>query len=58
MELYGTDVLVWSERQSELLRRLPAGERPNAEIDWTNAEVGRAQLHRVEGLLLQAVSHM
>jgi hypothetical protein len=35
---YDTDILIWSEQQSDLLRRVAAGEVPNALPDlcpWT-----------------------
>lgn len=36
-DLYDEDVLLWSERQAELLRRRAAGELVNdAELDWSN----------------------
>ena len=36
-DLYDTDILLWSERQADLLRRHAAGERVNdASIDWPN----------------------
>ncbi len=35
-ELYDTDVVIWSERQAALLRRMAAGERVNDQIDWAN----------------------
>ena len=62
-DLYETDILLWSEKQAELLRRLARGERVNAEIDWENLveeveSVGREQLHAVESLLLQALIHL
>ena len=61
-ELYDVDVLAWSERQSELLRRHVAGEMLNEALDWPNIieeleSVGREQLHAVESLLLQAFVH-
>ena len=61
--LYETDVLLWSEQQATLLRRLAAGERVNDQIDWENVveeieSVGNEQLHAVESLLVQAVRHM
>ena len=60
--LYDTDILGWSERQAELLRRLAAGERVNDLIDWENVaeeveSVGRSELHRTESLLTQALRH-
>lgn len=63
MSDYETDVLVWSERQSALLRRRAAGELVNeAELDWHNIaeeieSVGRSELHAVESLLFQALLH-
>ncbi len=36
-DLYDTDIVTWSQRQSDLLRRRAAGELVNeAEIDWPN----------------------
>jgi hypothetical protein len=64
MSDYDIDILVWSERQGELLRRRAAGELVNeAEMDWPNIaeeieDVGRSQLHAVESLLVQALRHM
>ena len=63
-ELYDADVLEWSKRQAELLRRRAAGELVNeADLDWPNIaeeieSVGRDQLHAVESLLLQGLLHM
>jgi hypothetical protein len=63
-DLYGDDILLWSERQAELLRRRAAGELVNdAELDWPNIveeieDVGRNELHSVESLLVQALRHM
>ena len=63
-ELYDTDILIWSEQQATLLRRVAAGERVNSpELDWPNIieeveSVGLNELHAVESLLLQALTHM
>ena len=63
-ELYDTDILIWSEQQAALLRRVAAGERVNSpELDWPNIieeveSVGLNELHAVESLLLQALIHM
>jgi len=63
-DLYEDDILVWSERQAALLRRVAAGERPNdPDMDWANIieeieSVGREQRHAVESLLVQALAHM
>ncbi len=35
-DLYDADVVIWSERQAALLRRMAAGERVNDQIDWAN----------------------
>jgi len=35
-DLYYTDVVIWSERQAALLRRMAAGERVNDQNDWAN----------------------
>ena len=61
--LYDADILVWSERQAELLRRLAAGERVNDAVDWENLideveSVGRSELRACESLLRQALRHM
>jgi hypothetical protein len=61
---YDIDIVLWSERQGELLRRIARGERVNdADLDWPNIaeeieSVGREQLHAVESLLRQALVHM
>ena len=61
---YETDVLLWSEHQGALLRRLAAGETVNdAELDWTNIaeeieSVGRGELAAVRTQLTQALTHM
>ncbi len=62
-DLYDDDILLWSERQAELLRRLAAGERVNDQVDWENVieeveSVGSEQLHAVESLLVQALVHI
>jgi hypothetical protein len=62
-DLYDSDILLWSEQQAALLRRLAKGERVNTEIDWENVideveSVGSEQLHAVSSLLLQALIHL
>ncbi len=62
-DLYDDDILLWSERQSDLLRRIAAGEPVNERPDWVNIieeveSVGRSDLRAVESLLLQALVHM
>lgn len=63
MSEYEADILLWSEHQAELLRRLAAGERVNDQVDWENLieeveSVGNEQLHAVNSLLRQALLHM
>ncbi|WP_428490826.1 DUF29 domain-containing protein [Rhodopila sp.] len=62
MSDYDTDILIWSERQSGLLRRLAGGEQINDKVDWENVieeieSVGNEQLHAVTSLLVQALVH-
>jgi hypothetical protein len=62
-DVFDDDILVWSERQSDLLRRIAAGDPVNERPDWVNIieeveSVGREQLHAVESLLLQALAHI
>ena len=61
-DLYERDILIWSERQAELLRRMANGERLNT-VDWPNvigeiADVGASELNAVRGYLRQAMSHL
>ncbi|MBL6455747.1 DUF29 domain-containing protein [Belnapia sp. T6] len=61
--LYDRDILLWSEQQADLLRRLAAGERVNDAVDWTNLideveSVGRSELHAVESLIEIALRHL
>ncbi len=61
--LYDQDVLIWSDQQADLLRRLAAGERVNDAVDWTNVieevqDVGQSQLRSCRGLLRQAMLHL
>jgi len=62
-DLYDDDILLWSERQSDLLRRIAAGKAINERPDWVNIieeveSVGRSDLRVVESLLLQAFMTM
>jgi hypothetical protein len=61
--LYDTDILIWSEHQADLLRRLASGERLNDAVDWENVieeveAVGRSEMRACESLLLQALIHL
>ena len=61
--LYDRDILIWSEQQAALLRRLAAGERLNDGLDWDNLieeveSVGLSELHRCERMLTNALVHL
>ncbi len=61
-DLYDEDVLLWSEQQAALLRRMAAGERVNDQVDWENVaeeieSVGRSQLSAVRSHIIQAFLH-
>jgi hypothetical protein len=54
--LYAADILLWSEQQADLLRRLAPGERVNDAVDWENVikevgDVGRSEFNSVASLL-------
>ncbi|MBV8094654.1 MAG: DUF29 domain-containing protein [Acetobacteraceae bacterium] len=62
MSEYERDILLWSEHQAALLRRVAAGERINDQIDWENVieeieSVGRSEVKAVRSALLQALLH-
>jgi hypothetical protein len=61
-DLYERDILDWSERQADLLRRVANGERRN-DVDWPHvieeiADVGSSELNSVRGYLRQAIIHL
>ncbi len=61
--LYDRDILLWSEQQADLLRRLSRGERVNDSLDWPNLideveSVGRNEFQAVESLLRVALLHL
>jgi hypothetical protein len=61
--LYDEDILLWSEQQTELLRRLARGERVNDAVDWENVieelgDVGRSELNSVASLLRVGLAHL
>ena len=62
MSDYDTDILTWSERQAELLRRLAVGERVNDQVDWENVaeeieDMGNNVVRSVASHLVQALLH-
>jgi hypothetical protein len=61
-DLYDRDILIWSERQAELLRRVANGERVN-DVDWPHvieeiADLGSAEFNSVRSYLRQAMMHL
>ena len=61
--LYDRDILLWSERTADALRRVAVGERVNEAVDWPNVieeieAVGRSELHACGSLLRQAMVHL
>ncbi len=63
MSDYETDVLLWSERQAELLRRVAAGEQVNDQIDWPNIieeveTVGRSERAALRGHIATVLEHL
>jgi hypothetical protein len=62
-DLHDEDIVLWSERQAELLRRYSATARANGAIYWPNIieeieDVGSNRLHAVESLLVRALRHI
>jgi len=52
-DLYGDDIRLWSELQSDLLRRLAAGEAVANQVNWPHVaeeieDVGRADAQRLD----------
>jgi len=61
--LYDEDALAWADQQSELLRKVAAGERVNAPLDWPRIieeihDVGLSELRACQSLLQQAMTHL
>ena len=61
-EAYESDILEWSHRQADLLRRHAAGEKLNEAPDWANIieeieDVGGNVLRAVRSHLVQAMLH-
>ena len=60
--LYERDILVWSQHQADLLRRLGRGERVN-DVDWAHVaeeieDLGLSELHSVESYLILIIVHL
>ena len=61
--LYDADILLWSEQQADLLRRLARGERVNDAVDWENVieevgDVGRSEFNSAASLLEVGLTHL
>lgn len=61
--LYDDDIVIWSETQAALLRRMAAGERVNDALDFANLieeveAVGRSQYQGVASQLRVALTHL
>ncbi len=61
-DLYERDILIWSEHQADLLRRLARGERVNG-VDWEHVveeieDVGLSELTAVNSHLRQMLVHL
>jgi hypothetical protein len=63
-DLYDTDVVLWSERQTELLRRRATGDLANdADLDWDHiaeeiAAVGRSARRELQSRLVRLLQHL
>lgn len=63
-DLYDTDIVLWSEHQSGLLRRRAAGELVNeAELDWSNIaeeieSLGRNQARELASRVAAVILHL
>lgn len=61
-DLYDRDIMIWSEQQADLLRRVARGERVNG-VDWAHVveeieDVGLSQLNAVSSFLRQMLVHL
>jgi Domain of unknown function DUF29 len=62
-DLYGNDFVLWSERQSDLLRRLASGEPVNESPDWPNIveeieSLGKRDKREVRSRVATIVLHL
>jgi Domain of unknown function DUF29 len=61
-DLYDRDILIWSEQQADLLRRLGRGEGVNG-VDWAHVvaeieDAGLSELHSVQSYLNLMLAHL
>lgn len=63
MSDYDTDLLLWSEQQAALLRRLAAGQSPNEAPDWPNIaeeieSLGKSQARELASRVAVVILHL
>lgn len=63
MSEYDSDLVVWSEHQAELLRRMGAGERVNDLVDWANVaeeieSLGRSDKRELRSRIATILEHL
>ena len=63
MSEHNTDLLIWSEHQAELLRRMGAGERVNDLVDWANVaeeieSLGRSDRRALRSRIATILEHL
>lgn len=64
MNAYTNDILAWSERQGDLLRRRAAGELVNdTELDWPNLaeeieSLGQSERYRIRSHIFTVIEHL
>ncbi len=63
MSEYETDLLIWSERQADLLRRMGTGERVNDQVDWQNVaeeieSLGRSDKRELHSRVATILEHL
>jgi hypothetical protein len=62
-DLYESDIVLWSERQADLLRRVAAGEKINDQVDWSNIideveTVGRSERAALRSHIAVVLEHL
>jgi hypothetical protein len=63
MSDYDTDLMLWSARQADLLRRVAAGERVNDKVDWENVaeeieSLGRSDRRELTNRVRVILTHL
>ena len=61
-DLYDRDIVIWSERQADALRRVAASSRAN-DVDWEHVieeveDLGRSEVNAAHSLADQIVVHL